>query len=188
MDTVAPAMAAFDEPDFTRFDFWAVVVGEGIAVVDTEHRETCLAWLRREDYGVESIDFGQGIGPATIAIREMLRWEEQFGPPADPENLNLNALDDGFDFDLRPGEGKTLELRNADVAYREDREWFLGLLSIAHGHSIEHLALGARFFTVLVLDPGSRLIGKQYESACVPLPWVLGHPDHPFGPAPVGPA
>lgn len=181
-------MAAFDEIDRTRLDVRAAVECEGVVVVDKAQRESCLAWLRREGYGIESIDFGQGIGPATVALRDLLRWEEQFGTPADPESLNLDALRDGFEFDLQSGEGKALELNNADVAYRQDRRWFLGLLAIAHEHSIEQLALGARFFTVLFLDPGSRLIGKQYESISVPNTYVLGHPDHPFGPAPTGPA
>jgi hypothetical protein len=82
-------MAAFDELDWTRFDVWAALAREGVVVVDTAHRESCLAWLRQEGYGIESIDFGQGIGPATLVIRDLLRWEERFGTPADPESLNL---------------------------------------------------------------------------------------------------
>jgi hypothetical protein len=160
--------AAFDQLDWTRFDVWAALARDGVVVVDTAHRESCLAWLRREGYGIESIDFRQGIGPATLAIRDLLRWEEKFGIPAKPDSLNLNALRDGFEFDLQPGEGKALELRDADVAYLEDREWLLGLLAIATEYSLQQLALGARFFAVLFLDRGSPLIGAQYESLIVP--------------------
>jgi hypothetical protein len=161
-------MAAFDQLDWTRFDVWAILAREGVVVVDTAHRESCLAWLRREGYGIESIDFGPGIGPATVALRELLRWEERFGSPADPESLDLNALRDGFELDLQPGQGKALELSHAEVAYREDPPWVLGLLAIAHEYSLNKLALGARFFAVLFLDRGSPLIGAQYESLSVP--------------------
>jgi hypothetical protein len=162
-------MAAFDEIDYDRFDVWAVVECNGVTVVETAHRESCLAWLRREGYGVESIDFGQGIRAAVPQINEVFRWEEQFGYEFSSDRApNLDALRDGFEFDLRPGDGKALVFHSAEVAYRKDRRWFLNLLAIAHEHSTEQLALGARFFTVLFLDEGSRLIGKRYEEVVVP--------------------
>jgi len=176
-------MAPFDEIDYTRFDVWAAVECHGVAVVDTAQRESCLAWLRGEGYAVGSIDFGQGIPAAVPQINELFRWKEQFGYEFSADRApNLNALRDGFEFDIQPGDGKALALDNADVAYRKDRRWFVELLAIAHEHSKEQLALGARFFTVLFLDEGSRLIGKQYESLGVPNIW-LGHAGHPFGPA-----
>jgi hypothetical protein len=182
-------MAAFDEIDYTRFDVRAAVECEGVVVVDRSHRDSCLEWLEREDYEVESIDFRQGIAAAVPEINELFRWKEQFGYELSADRApGLDALRDGFEFDLQPGERKVLELKNADVAYRENRRWCLELLYIAHEHAIEQLALGARFFMVLFLDPRSRLIGKKYESLVVPDTYVLEpHPDHPFGPAPVAP-
>ena len=177
-------MAAFEEIDYTRFDCSAAVECEGVAVVDKEHRESCLAWLRREGYGIESIDFGQGIAAAVPKINDLFRWEEQFGYELRADCApGLDALRDGFEFELQPGEGKVLELKNADVAYRENRRWLLELLYIAHEHSIEQLALGVRFFTVLFLDPRSRLIGKQYESLSVPPSYAILSESNPFGPA-----
>src|SRR5262245_19481728 len=152
-------MAAFAELDWTRFDVWAAVAMEGVAVVEPAHREACLAWLRTHDYAVTSIDFALGVGPAVVALGEKFRWEEQFGYRLAPENCNLNALRDGFEFGLNPGQGHVLELLNSEVANRENPQWLAGLLSIAHEHSRWQLALGARFFATLILDRGSPLIG-----------------------------
>lgn len=175
-------MAAFDELDFTRFDFDSVVVNGGIAVVDTEHRESCLASLRRQGYAIESIDFREGIGPAYLTMNDLFRWEENFGYELRwHEGSSLDALRDGFEFEIQPGEGKVLELRGADEAYREDSYFFLVFLAIAHEHSLNHLALGARFFTVLFLDRGSPLIWAEYEKQIVPDFYVI-HPraEDPF--------
>jgi hypothetical protein len=176
-------MAAFDELDFTRFDFDAVVVGLGIAVVETAHRESCLASLRRQGYGIDSLDFRDGIESAAPQINELFRWEEQFGYEFTAEDgLNLDALRDGFEFELQPGEGRVLELRGAEEAFHEDSYWLLSLLAIAHEYSTWQLAIGARFFVLLFLDPGSSLIGQQYRSLGVPsYPYAI-HPraEDPF--------
>jgi hypothetical protein len=164
-------MVAFDQLDWTRFDVWAAVAMEGVAVVETAHRDACHAWLRQHGYGVTSIDFAEGVGPAMVALGEQFRWEEQFGYRLTAEKRNLNALRDGFEFNLKPGQGHVLELLNAEVAHREDPHWFAGLLAIAHEHSRWQLALGARFFATLVLDRDSALIGAQYEKLAVPVPF-----------------
>lgn len=163
-------MAAFDELDWTRFDVWAAVALEGVVVVETPNRDACHTWLRQHDYALTLIDFVQGVGPAIVALGEHFRWEEQFGYRLTPEKRNLDALRDGFEFDLMPGQGHVLELLNADVAYREDPGWTTGLLAIAHEYSRWQLALGARFFATLILDRGSPLIGVTYETLAVPVP------------------
>lgn len=175
-------MAAFAEIDYTRFDCWAVIECAGVAVVDKERREACLAWLRQEDYGIESIDFGQGIAAAVPKINTLFHWQEQFGYELSADRApGLDALRDGFEFELQPGEGKVLELENAQAAYRENRRWFLTLLHIAHEQSMEQLALGACFFAVLFLDPRSRLIGKEYERLIVPRAYPILPGSNPFG-------
>jgi hypothetical protein len=103
------------------------------------HREACLAWLRRHDYAVTSIDFALGVSPAVVALGEKFRREEQFGYRLAPESRNLNALRDGFEFDLKPGQGHVLEVLNAEVANRENPQWLSGLLAIAHEHSRRQL-------------------------------------------------
>jgi hypothetical protein len=178
-------MAAFAELDWTRFDVWAAVAMEGVAVVKSEHREACLAWLRQHDYAVTSIDFALGIGPAVVALGEIFRWESKFGYRLTPERRNLDALRDGFDFDLKPGQGHVLELLNAEVAHHEDDRWLSGLLAIAHEHSLWQMALGARFFAILVLDRGSPLIGAPYETLSVPVPfWTAARHGDPFADQP----
>jgi hypothetical protein len=154
---------------------------EGVAVVKPAHREPCLAWLRQHHYAVTSIDFAQGVGPAVVALGKKFRWEEQFGYRLTPESRNLNALRDGFDFGLKPGEGHVLELLNAEVAHGEDPHWFSGLLAITHEHALHQLALGARFFSTLVVDAGSPLIGAPYETLSVPVPfWTAARHGDPF--------
>jgi len=180
-------MAAFAELDWSRFDVWALAALEGVAVVDAAHREGCLAWLQRHEYTVSSIDFAQGVGPAVVALGNLLRWEAQFGYTLTSDSRNLDALRDGFEFDLRPGQGHVLELLHADVAHREDPRWLLGLLAIAHERSRWELALGARFFVTLILDrlPLNRhspLIGVPFETLSVPGPfWHPGSQGDPFG-------
>ena len=174
-------MAAFAELDWTRFDVWAAVAMEGVAVVEPARREACLAWLRQHDYPITSIDFALGISPAVVALGEKFRWEQKFGYRLAAESRNLNALRDGFEFDLKPGQGHVLELLNAEIANRENHEWLSGLLAIAHEHSRWQLALGARFFATLILDRGSPLIGAGYETLSVPVPfWTAARHGDPF--------
>ena len=174
-------MAAFDQLDWTRFDVWAAVAMEGVAVVETTRRDACHAWLRQHGYTLTSINFAEGVGPAVVALGEQFRWEAQFGYRLTAENRNLNALRDGFEFNLKPGQGHVLELLNAEVAHREDPQWFAGLLAIAHEHSRWQLALGARFFATLFLDRDSSLIGTQYETLPVPGPfWTAARHGDPF--------
>jgi hypothetical protein len=178
-------MPAFAELDWTRFDVWAAVTMEGVAVVEAPRREACLTWLRQHDYAVSSLDFAEGIGAAVVALGVMLRWEKQFGYKLKPESRNLNALRDGFEFDLKPGQGHVLEVLNAEVAHREDRHWLFGLLAIAHEHSRWQLALGARFFATLYLDRESPLIGARYETLSVPVPfWTAAKHGDPFADRP----
>ncbi|MCL4854273.1 MAG: hypothetical protein KJZ78_23170, partial [Bryobacteraceae bacterium] len=71
-------MSAFDQLDWTRFDVWATVAMEGVAVVETARRYACHTWLRQHDYALTSLDFAQGVGPTVVALGEQLRWEDRF--------------------------------------------------------------------------------------------------------------
>jgi len=164
-------MSAFEHIDYTRFDVWAAVIMEGVAVVETADRTSCHTWLREHGYTMTSIDFAQGVGPAVVALGELLHWEEQFGYRLTADRRNLDALRDGFEFDLKPGQGHVLELLNGEVGHQEDPRWFAGLLSITHEHFLCQLALGVRFFGMLVLERGSPLIGVGYETLTVPSPF-----------------
>jgi len=113
-------MAPFADLDCNRFDVWAIVAFEGVAVVETAQRQACRAWLRQHKYAISSIDFGRGLGPAVVALGDKCQWEDQFGYRLAAEDRNLDALRDGFDFGLKPGQGHVLELLNAEAAHRED--------------------------------------------------------------------
>jgi len=103
-------MAAFTSLDFTRFDVWAIVADGGVTIVDVAHRQSCYEWLKREEYAVLSIDFADGISPAVAAMGKLFDWENQFGYSLSPESRNLNALRDGFEFEVKGGQGIVFEL------------------------------------------------------------------------------
>jgi hypothetical protein len=55
------------------------------------------------------------------------------------------------------------------VAWQEDARWLLGLLAIAQEATRRQLALGKRFFTLLVLSENSPLIGQTIDTTTVPV-------------------
>jgi hypothetical protein len=173
-------MAAFSELNWLRFDVWAIAGAGGIATVDINHQPACHAWLLRNEYVMDSINFGNGIGQAMVAFNTLFHWEEQFGYELHSESRNLDALRDGFNFDLKPGQGHVLELLNAEVAYRENKKWFCGFLAISREYSHHQLALGSKFFVILVLKHDSKLIGRQYDSESIQRPFWTGGNAGPF--------
>jgi hypothetical protein len=171
---------AFSELDWTRFDCWAIVACRGVAVVDPVHIQSYRTWLQRHDYAITSLDFGGGLNPAVSALGRLFRWEEQFGYVLSGDSRNLDALRDGFEFPVKPGNGMVFELLNTGIAHSENSHWLAGLLSIASEYSLQQLALGACFFTTLILEVESKLVGQVYESLAVPVPfWGAGRSD-PF--------
>src|SRR5690349_10277414 len=148
-------MAAFAELDWSRFDVLAVVALGGVATIDDRRRGQCLGWLRRNGYEVESLDCSRGLAHAIPELGTLLDWEEKFGYRLGADNRNLDALRDGFEFKVPEPGGKVLELVRADVAWQEDARWLLGLLSIAREATRRQLALGRRFFSLLVLPEQS---------------------------------
>lgn len=98
----------------------------------------------------------------------LFRWEGQFGYRLSDGTRNLNALRDGFDFEVPASGGLVLDLWRPDVIWREDSGWLLGLLAIAADYSRYQLACGRRFFTLLVLPEDSPLIGQKFDDIGVP--------------------
>lgn len=164
-------MAAFTELDWTRIDVLAVVAFGGIATIDERRRNKCHDWLRRNGYEIESLDCGPGLVQAIPELGRLLRWRQQFGYDLGPENRNLDALRDGFEFTVPEDGGKVFEIVRADIAWREDPRWLLGLLAIAQEASRRELALGKRFFTLLVVPEDSPLIGQPINMSAVPVPF-----------------
>jgi hypothetical protein len=101
-------------------------------------------------------------------LGRILCWEQQFGYTLGAENRNLDALRDGFDFTIPEGGGQVLEILGAEMAWREDRRWLCGLLAIAQEQSRQQLALGRRFFVLLVLPERSPLVGEVIEQMTIP--------------------
>src|SRR5215475_12230796 len=130
-------MAAFtdEQIDWRRIDVQAIVGHHGIAVIDNARRAACLDWLRRHDYRIEGIDCSGGMAGVLERFNVLFRWEEQFGYRLSDGSRNLNALRDGFDFDVPQPAAIVFELLQPDVLWREDSRWTLGLLAIASEHS-----------------------------------------------------
>jgi hypothetical protein len=164
-------MAAFPHLDWTRFDVWSILAGSGIGCVEPIQREKCCAWLAEKGYVRSTIDFSGGIGPAVLELGRLFHWEDQFGYTLSTESGNLDALRDGFAFEFAGNEGRVLEFLNAEVAYRENPRWLTGLLSIGSEYTVNELALGHRFFAVLVLARNSPLVGVAFKSTTVPAPF-----------------
>jgi hypothetical protein len=81
----------------------------------------------------------------------------------------------GFVFDIPEGGGHVLELVRADLIWQQDPGWVKGLLGIAQEYSRWQLALGRRFFILLVVPAHSAMIGDKIGESYVP---------HPFRPYP----
>jgi len=167
-------LAAFQDLDFNRIDVRAIVDCSGLVTIDDQRRRSCESWLQKHGYSIDSLDCRDGLETTITKLGRLLRWEEQFGCSLGSEDRNLNALRDGFSVleASEPSGGRVLELIRPDVAWQEDSYWLLGLLSIAQDHSRWELALGRRFFTLLVIpDKTSALIGQVIAERQVPGPY-----------------
>jgi len=164
-------LAAFDELDWRRIDVWAIAGSAGLATILEQARPFYRNWLECNGYAIDSLDCRQGLRKAVPELGRILRWEEQFGYSLGADSRNLDALRDGFEFEIPVGGGHVLEILGADLAWQEDSRWTLGMLSIAQEQSLRQLSLGRRFFTLLVLPERSPLIGAEIEKIIVPLPF-----------------
>jgi|CXWL01.1.fsa_nt_gi hypothetical protein len=160
-------MSAFEKLDWGRFDVRAIVESNGVTAVLDNQRESCTAWIKDNGYNEFELYCGSGFGGFVSQLNELFRWKDQFGYLLSEERCGLDAVRDGFDLPKSEG-GSVLRLTEADVLWAQEPEWFLGFLSIAAQYSREQLAVGLRFFTVLVLPQTSPLAGVVYETWCVP--------------------
>ena len=101
-------------------------------------------------------------------MHQMLRWEEQFGYTPDQGERSLARLRDGFRFNIAAGGGHVLELLRVDIAWKKEPEWVRGLLGIAQEYSHWQLALGLRFFALLVMPERSEIIGAKIGDTKIP--------------------
>jgi hypothetical protein len=162
-------MPAFNNLDWDRIDVTAIVAHSGLAIIPERRHSACREWLVHQGYQIDTFDCRPGLAVAIPELGRRLRWEKRFGYALTPDSRNLDALRDGFTFDCSEG-GRVFEIVQADLAWEEDRRWFCGLLSIAQEQCRYRLALGQRFFTLLVVTELSPLFGAPIEQAQIPGP------------------
>jgi hypothetical protein len=157
--------------DWQNLDVQAIVNHHGLATIDETLRPQCLDWLQKHDYRVAQIDCTKGMKAFLQSLGELFRWEEMFGYKLENSQArSLDALNDGFQFNVASTGGVVLELFRPDLIWQEDRDYLMGVLNIACHHSHKHLACGRRFFTLLVLPEESPLFGERVSLAGVPFP------------------
>jgi hypothetical protein len=167
-------VAAFAELDWRRIDVTSIVTFGGVNAIAVGQHQACRAWLTSEGYQISTFDCRTELAQAIPELDRLFGWEQQFGYALSDQNANLNAVRDGFVFAPPESGRRVFEILGADLAWGEDREWFAGLLSIAQEYSRKELALGRRFFALLVVpDEGSPVVGAVIEQTTVPL-W-FGH-------------
>jgi hypothetical protein len=164
-------MAAFGELDWSRIDVQGIVAFGGLATIDERRHRACREWLARHGYLIDTFDGRPGLSVAVRDLGRLLCWEERFGYALGSDSRNLDGLRDGFEFDILEGGGRVFEILGADRIWREDSEWLCGLLEIAQEQSRRQLALGRRFFALLVASEGSPLIGAPIGRIEVPVPF-----------------
>lgn len=159
---------AFADLDWRRIDLTAIVAFGGLATIDERRHQECRDWLLHQGYEIDTFDCRPGLAVAIPQLGRLLAWEQQFGYALGPDSRNLDALRDGFDFAMAEGGRRVFEILRPDVAWRDDPRWLCGLLSIAIEHCRQQLALGRRFFALLVVPEASPLIGTVVEEVRVP--------------------
>jgi hypothetical protein len=164
-------LSAFAALDWRRIDVTAIVTFSGVGTIDERRHMACREWLLGHGYAIDTLDCRLGLAVAIPELGRRLCWEQQFGYALGPESRNLDALRDGFHFTIPEGGGQVLEILGAEPGWREDPRWFCGLLSIAQEQSRRQLALGRRFFVLLVIPERSPLIGEVVGQMTVPGPF-----------------
>jgi hypothetical protein len=162
-------MASFPALKWDDPDVWGVIVGRGVATVESGTMSRVEAWLDSSGYSLVEFNFGDGISPAVAELGRYFRWLEQFGYALDSRSRNLDALRDGFEID---SPNLVFKLSSFERAWSEDKAWAQGLLSVISEYSLRQLALGERFFALVPIpDSESILVGEPFEELGLPFPF-----------------
>lgn len=147
-----------EDAEIDRLDYGAFIEGSGVVGVEPGADSTAAeAWLAVHGAVVHRLTYRGDLRAFSEALCDLLRWEEQFGYSPRGRVVSLDALNDGFDFDV-PDDGLVaLVISGGDAVAATDLRWFMVLLEIAARHSRYHMAGGRRFITVVVASPRSRL-------------------------------
>jgi hypothetical protein len=166
------------EVEWLRFDVTSALTHSGLGVARSSERPQCSHWLSKKGYAKLAIDCSQGKREVQRQLGSHLKWEEQFGYRLEDGPGNLDAIRDGFNFDLGDLRGFALEILEPEATWKEDGPWFEGLLAVAVEHARYQLALGHRFLVVLYVAESSPLVGRVVEPITIPSAWSapLGAP------------
>ncbi len=93
----------FEEADWTRFDFWAIVECRGLVTVGVSDRPRCRMWLANNNYVVHTLNFRDGISAAVENLGDLLEWQAQFGYRLSPDSRMASTRTELGD----PGERKS---------------------------------------------------------------------------------
>ena len=175
------AVFAENERSWRRIDY-ATIAGDGVAAVELSHAEACRGWLARHGYRRVLLDCSVDRAGVCAQLSALFDWPTQFGYVF--EGHSLDALRDGFHFEIGDETGVVLELERAELLWAREPTFTAGLLAIASEHTRVKLAEGGRFFTiatVALVEGGSPMLGAAFDARRVP--WVRNRPgpDGPFG-------
>lgn len=169
-------MALFNELDWDRIDVRAIAGSPGgLVTIDEPRHHACHKWLLDQGYKTDLVDFRLGVEQSLLRLEQILSWQERFGYSLNPNDINLDSLHSGFGLEIPEGEGRVLELWRPDLAWQVDPTFILGLLWIIHDYSRKQLALGRKFFALLIIPDESALseavitdvkLGCHFWSAC----------------------
>jgi hypothetical protein len=175
-------MAAFQELHWHHIDAFAIAESGGLATIEEQRHTACRAWLARYNYSLDTLDCTRSLDEIAEDLQKLLQWETHFGYVPGPGLCGLDTLRDGFlRFEMPEGGRHVLELIRVDLAWERDPKWVLGMLSIAQEYSRWQLALGRRFFALLVVAEHSAMIGTPIQEIRVPSPfWTPYRSFHQF--------
>ncbi|QDT63037.1 hypothetical protein [Calycomorphotria hydatis] len=163
--------AAFCELDWSRPDVWGILAGRGILTVTEDKASSIREWLTREKFNSYRFDCNESLIRAAHQLCTYLKWNDQFGYILSEDQLvNLNALNDGFEFELSTEQGFYLELVGIEAEWNKYEGWLRGLLTICSNYSINELAQGRKFLTLIQLGRESPLIGEVFDDLAIPVP------------------
>lgn len=173
-------VAHFAEHEMSSLPFHAIVAQRGLLAVTADHLATQRAALIKAGYHLIEVNFAVGMAHALAQLGEALDWSAQFGYSlavcSDGELPILDAIADGFAGapfrEKAAGHvGVVLVLCACDAAYAVDAHWLRGLCAICSAASLQQIACGQRFFTLVeVASVQSPLVGTTVDSVEIGMP------------------
>jgi hypothetical protein len=145
-------MPAFtkSELDYDRIDVRALLELNGIIAIKHGDLNKCRQWLGQTGYTRLTLDCSQDFKAVKTEFGKLMNWEHHFGYAYENGGGGWDALHDGFQINV-PRKGLVFELYRADILWKNSHSWVNALLHVISGHSQYHLALGKRFFGLVIV-------------------------------------